>query len=110
MKSGRVRCGRCQRVLARPYDRRQPRPHELREIELATGMEEGRLRYRYSIPREVALDWPSFVYCPKCKVTYRPTEPWERLTNAYESGSDLFLTDLDIPKEPDSRNRPDWSW
>lgn len=48
MKAGRIRCGRCQRVLDNPDRARPIQGAEQQQLDAAAGIERGRLRHRFT--------------------------------------------------------------
>jgi hypothetical protein len=96
-KTPRSQCEVCTKTLSIEGGRKQPSPPQQREIDAATGVERGRLLYRYSggtDPRSLAEareDGTARVHCTRCSITYDVVDYIVRIYDAFEEGRPLIL-------------------
>ena len=98
-KTGRVRCGRCERVLSDPGASRTPRAADRADIDQLDGIEKGRAMYGASRPKSERVDnlgntlepAPGEFEC-RCGSHYAPVDLAGRRLAAVERGEDLYLT------------------
>ena len=106
-KNGRVRCGKCFRVLFSEL-RRKPRTGELEtlgthpvddidnETDKLVGFDQlHQDRLRQTVIYDVGNKIVGF-YCPKCSIRYEPSNCEDRIAERVRKSQDLVLTGSDI--------------
>ena len=94
--------GERQKVLAKHGRSQTASPEQRRQIEAASGLEAGRLRYVYTggldvrFDAQVNEDGSANIYCSRCAIPYSPLSYLARLYDAFDRGEPLVLLRNDI--------------